>query len=289
MAQPSHMIEKARAKINLTLQVGPPKPDGYHPLQSLVVFADIGDELSARISPDSNNTSIQIEGPFASALMDSESNIIFPAIDIIQRKNSRGIEFKLVKNLPVASGIGGGSADAAAAIRLVCQFENLHPEKYLESAADLGADIPVCIGSKTCLMFGKGEQINALPGQGQLHAVLVNPGVAVSTGSVFEKYDEAGHFSSDLSFPDTDASLLEMALAGRNDLQTVAISLAPEIAIVLSVLEAQPDCQLARMSGSGATCFGLFPDKQSAEQAAISIADKHPDWWCVSTMLGDMV
>lgn len=289
MAQPTFLTEIARAKINLTLQVGPPATDGYHSLQSLVVFADIGDDLSAKFSQRSDNTSVEITGPFASALIDNESNIIFPALDIIQRTNSRGIEFTLTKNLPVASGIGGGSADAAAAIRMVCHQEKLRAEEFIASAAQLGADIPVCIESQTCLMFGKGEKLKKLPGRGQLHAVLINPGVEVGTGRVFKAYDETGCFSSDLSLPDTDVSLLEMALTGRNDLQPAAISIAPEISNVLSVLEIQADCQLARMSGSGATCYGLFPDKISAENAAKKITNAYPNWWCVPTVLGDKV
>jgi 4-diphosphocytidyl-2-C-methyl-D-erythritol kinase len=280
------LIEKARAKINLTLHVGPVSADGYHPIKSLVVFAGIGDVVEMHPAKG-NQSTLTIEGSFADGLENDGSNLILKTAELLSPEK---FDFKLTKNLPIASGIGGGSADAAATARLIAHATGQDIEKFTDPMLDLGADIPVCVHSQTCLMQGKGEILSHLRGLEEVHAVLVNPGVAVSTGKVFHQFDETDPDAINL-FDELaeDAGLLEMAMAGRNDLQDVAISMLPEISPVLKTLNAQQDCQLVRMSGSGATCFGLFPSLETALKAQRKISTQHPDWWCVQTMLGDKV
>ncbi|RZV42081.1 MAG: 4-(cytidine 5'-diphospho)-2-C-methyl-D-erythritol kinase, partial [Acidimicrobiales bacterium] len=274
---------QARAKINLTLHVGPPIGDGYHPLKSLVVFADIWDVVEMRPAQGDKSTLV-IEGPFANGLASDKTNLVLKTAQLISDKK---FDLKLIKNLPIASGIGGGSADAAATARLVA------PENIDQISTDLmaiGADIPVCLRSKTCLMEGKGEQLTPLPNLGSINAVLVNPGVAVSTGEIFKLFDQTKPTSANLAveLPNT-TDLMELAKWGRNDLQDVAISIAPEVQTVLDALSEIETCQLARMSGSGATCFGLFSSRDQAVDACAGIKDENPDWWSVATVLGDTV
>lgn len=279
-------IEKARAKINLTLHVGPPTADGYHPLKSLVVFADIGDVVELRVAQDDQST-LTIDGTFADDLENDALNLILKTTALL---SDQKFDFKLTKSLPIASGIGGGSADAAATARLISRATGLNISKLDPTLLGLGTDIPVCVKSETCLMQGRGERLTAFPDMGQLHAVLVNPGVAVFTGKVFNRFDatnpDEDNLSSDYS---NKIGLLEMTLSGRNDLQDVATSMAPEISAVLNKISAQDGCQLVRMSGSGATCFGLFSSLETANKAQKAISTQHPDWWCVQTVLGDMV
>jgi len=273
------LIEKARAKINLTLHVGPPSADGYHPLQSLVVFADIGDVLEMRPAQGTNST-MTIDGPFSEGLEANVSNLVLQTAQVL---SDEIFDFKLTKNLPIASGIGGGSADAAATARLLRQANHA---ANIASLVELGADIPVCVASQTCLMEGRGERLTALSDLGGVHAVLVNPGVAVSTGEIFKLFDKTNPQSSNLD-PKyrVSSDLLEMAKLGRNDLQDVAVSMAPEISTILALLNAQEE--LARMSGSGATCFGLFTSKEGAQNAKDKISKSKADWWCEQTVLGN--
>ncbi len=272
---------KARAKINLTLHVGRKIADphdpfyGYHPIDSLVTFADIGDDLS--LEQTGTVHSLDITGPFAKGLDNGAENLILRAL---KSAHSPPTHVTLVKNLPVAAGIGGGSANAAAILRMLGQ-DDLH------LAVGLGADVPVCLKSKTAHMTGIGEDVTHWPGLGQIHSVLVNPGIRVSTADIFKDYDGVSDIR-DTPRPQTyEGDLLEHALDGQNDLQRIAIVKAPIIETVLSTLEAQAECRLARMSGSGATCFGLFTDSQSAEIAAQNIKSSFPDWWVVPTVLGD--
>lgn len=273
----------ARAKVNLTLHVGRANEDGYHPLQSLVVFADIGDKLCAKAGED---FSLDIDGPFASQLS-VHDNLVLKAARRIG--TSRRAAFHLVKNLPVASGLGGGSADAAAAIRIMGEIDGALSENLEAVLLETGADVPVCYLSRTCVMEGIGERLTPLGGLGRLNIVLVNPGVAVSTQKIFEMFDQMDDMErrglvEPLTLGD---DLLEMAKAGRNDLQNIAIGIAPVIRTVLDEFETQFGCQLARMSGSGATCFGVFETPELALGAAATLKEKHPDWWCLSTVLGD--
>ena len=287
---------RARAKINLTLHVGRAIDDpqsryhGYHPLNSLVVFADIGDNLAMEASP---NTRLTLQGPYSAGLASADlasmdDNLILKAARRVYQEAERAaykdqyqdmhFAFDLVKNLPIASGIGGGSADAAAALRLLSHYYNFPDETWMNIAEELGADIPVCFPSKTTHMCGIGENLTILTGLGQCDAVLVNPNKALSTAKIFTAYDARLPPQSPAPQAKT-GDLLSRALSGTNDLQPVAISLCPDIDRVLSALEHSQDCQLARMSGSGASCFGLFPNSEDAQLAAQQISQNHPDWW----------
>lgn len=269
----SGQVELARAKVNLTLHVGAVRADGYHPLDSLVVFADIGDELT--FTP-SDQMRLEIEG--TDVLPTGSDNIIIRATDMIGAPTT---DIQLQKKLPVSAGLGGGSANAAAVLRA---FGSTLSDKDL--AYGLGADVPICRESRTAMMRGIGEFIEPLPGLGQLSSVLVNPGVPVSTGEIFQAMDsnprepqpKANKLSGDL---------LSRALAGENDMQDIAIAQAPIISDVLRALAQQPSCQLARMSGSGATCFGIFRSDAKAESAAAEIVKAHSDWWVRACRLGD--
>ncbi|PHS41510.1 MAG: 4-(cytidine 5'-diphospho)-2-C-methyl-D-erythritol kinase [Robiginitomaculum sp.] len=283
MTETSKYSDIARAKINLTLHVGPVQDNGYHPLHSLVVFADIGDRLDGQMADDFG---LKIKGPFAKHTPGGDENLILEAVKTVAKHNDiqARLAYTLTKKLPVASGIGGGSADAAAALRLLAQAEHISWSEHAEDFLPLGADVPVCFLSRTCVMEGMGEQILPWPGLGQIPAILVNPGVGVNTAEVFASFDNVG-MSSDFTLP--AGSLLHMAKAGRNDLQGVATRLQPVIETVVEAISRQENCQLARMSGSGATCFGLFSNQSQAEKAAKNIRRDYPDWWCISTLLGD--
>ena len=278
-------IERARAKVNLTLHVGAPRPDGYHPLESLVLFADVGDVLTVTRAPRS---SLTIDGPYAGQLEAEGDNLILRAAQCL----GLSAEFHLTKNLPVASGLGGGSADAAAALRgLMNVYGPEHrPSKSALSdmALSLGADVPVCLASDAAVMRGIGEDITPIAGAPKFAALLVNPNKAVSTAAIFNAFDaRLTHrgANNDLSH-ENSASVIDMALAGRNDLQEIAIGFVPDIARVLEVIGAQDGVTLARMSGSGASCFGLFESYAEAQRAQEAITRDHPTWWCAPTWLG---
>ena len=266
-----------RAKINLTLHVGAPFSSGrwigYHPVESLVVFADIGDEIQIETGADRHELSI--EGPFAKGLSGEEDNLILRALKACKAPPSR---VELIKNLPVSAGLGGGSANAAAIVR---QFG-----RDCVSAVDLGADVPVCTLSRTAMMEGIGERITSVSGLGRFPAVLVNPGQPVSTGAIFKAYD----LTDPPEVPertDQEGGFLSRALSGRNDLEDIAVEIEPSIGEVLDELATLEGCRLARMSGSGATCFGLFDTMEQADKAAKALA--RLNWWSVSTWLGDEV
>jgi 4-diphosphocytidyl-2-C-methyl-D-erythritol kinase len=249
--------ERAKAKINLTLHVDSKINDishsqyGYHPLNSLVVFSDIADEVL--IVPSKENK-ISITGPFGHMLNANESNSTIQALKGIDRSPQH---IKLVKNLPVSAGIGGGSANAAAVMRI---FNS----ESIQVAMSLGADVPVCLFSKTAQMSGIGENLSFLPGLGQVNAVLVNPRVSISTAKVFNAFDDMSVKGGSILPSTAEGSLLLRAINGRNDLEAAAISLEPVIGDVLSVINNQTGCCLARMSGSGPTCYGLFKDASAS-------------------------
>lgn len=286
----------------MTLHVGPRGGLGYgypeprtslpsgrlHPLNSLVVFADVGDELTAR---QADEFSLEIDGPFSADLSHDDSNLVLKAAKQASLFNGvfKEVAYSLTKNLPVSSGIGGGSADAAAAVRLLGLINEGTEDEMDYLLLETGADVPVCYLSKTCIMQGVGENLTRLPTLGQLHAILVNPGVAVSTKQIFEIFDEGLEVDQSVHLEQRTQgrTLLEITKSGRNDLQSAAISLAPIIQTVLDTIEGQTGCQLARMSGSGATCFGIFETRAEAELAAKMIAAEHTDWWCVPTVLGE--
>lgn len=258
------------------------RADGLHELDSLVVFASAGDELWAE--PDNPPAStLSIKGPFARALPATEDNLVLRAARALAEAIGGPLAARLTlsKHLPVASGIGGGSADAAAALRLLCRMWSVPGEAVdlPHLARSLGADVPVCLASCPARMRGIGERLEAAPLIPDCGIVLINPGVAVATAEVF-RARRAGGFSAPADLPSSwpDAGAMAGTLAGlRNDLEASAIGLCPEIAEVRGALSGHPDCLLARMSGSGATCFGLFADPASAEAAAGRLL--RPGWW----------
>ncbi len=265
--------ELARAKVNLTLHVGAARADGYHPLDSLVVFADFGDRLWFEPADENRLT---IRG--ADELPTDGSNLISRAMGMAKAPPHHII---LDKQLPISAGLGGGSANAGAVLRA---FPSERSDDDL--AYKLGADIPVCRLSKTAMMRGIGEDVTVQPGLGQVSAVLVNPGVAVSTGKIFKVMDSAPR-PADPRATFLSGDLLSRALAGENDMQDAAISQAPVIADVLRALAQHQGCELARMSGSGATCFGIFRSDAQAQDVAQTLSMTHPDWWVQACRLGD--
>lgn len=264
----------ARAKVNLTLHVGAKRSDGYHAVDSLVVFADIGDEL---VFEAAETMQLTING--ADDLPTDGSNLILRAASKIQAAPHH---IKLMKTLPISAGLGGGSANAAAVLRYF--KSGLSPEVM---AYDLGADIPVCFGSRTAMMRGIGEDVTPIVGLGQLSAVLVNPGVPVSTGTIFKAMDAQPRAQVPQPKSNT-GSLLSRALAGENEMQDYAVAQAPQILNVLRAIAQQTGCELARMSGSGATCFGLFRSDAQAKAAANVISANQTDWWVRACRLGDI-
>ena len=284
MFQP--FAERAPAKINLALHVLGRRADGYHELDSIVAFADIGDEL--RFNP-AEDFALIASGPFATALPPAASNIIARARDAAERiaaargRKLPGAAIHLVKNLPAASGIGGGSADAAAALRGFLRLVEIthYDDTVLAAALALGADVPVCLRGKAARMQGIGERITPLDNLAPLHAVLVNPGVEVSTTEVFHKLglQPRENFGAPIADPNDPAGW-------RNDLTAPAIALAPAISEVLEVLRRQPGVVSVCMSGSGATCLAVFAERHLALAAAGKLRQVRRDWWSSETTIG---
>jgi 4-diphosphocytidyl-2-C-methyl-D-erythritol kinase len=265
--------ELAAAKVNLALHVTGRRPDGLHLLDSLVVFPRLGDRLEAEPAA---GLSLAIDGPFAQELGAGSDNLVLRAAALL-RPAGRGAALRLTKSLPVASGIGGGSADAAAALRLLARLWQVRlpaPEAVLR----LGADVPACLAGRPCRMSGVGERLEpvALPA---FWLVLANPGAPLATAAVFAGLGaRANPALSEPAWADLDALVAWLA-AQRNDLEPAAVALAPAIAETLAALGAQPGCRLARMSGSGATCFALFADEAPALAAADALRRARPGWW----------
>ncbi len=275
--------ERASAKINLFLHVGERRTDGFHPLQSLAVFTDMGDVLSIEPAPE---LSLTVMGPFARGLAGESDNLVLRAARAL---GSRGAKLILAKNLPVASGIGGGSADAAAALRGLNQLWNAGKDAgaLCEIAASLGSDIPVCVNSAPSFMEGRGEILRQPQSMPRIPMLLVNPGVAVPTKDVFAGLKERSGVAMALPggrFGDT-ADLLRFLDTTRNDLEAPAVALQPVIAEVLAAMRALPGALLVRMSGSGATCFGIFADDNACIRAAQVVRKAAPDWWIAPTFV----
>jgi 4-diphosphocytidyl-2-C-methyl-D-erythritol kinase len=278
--------EPAPAKINLFLHVGERRDDGFHPLQSLAVFTALGDELS--FAPAAG-LSLKLEGPFAPELTDETDNLVLRAANALGGKSAA---ITLTKNLPVASGVGGGSADAAAVLRGLPRLGTPAPDeaKLLEIAAGLGSDIPVCLAGVPAFMEGRGEILRAVESMPRLALLLVHPGVAVSTRDVFaglQKRSGVGMTLPKGHFRDT-ADLLRFLEATANDLEAPARILAPVIGEVLTALAAMPGALFTRMSGSGATCFGIFADDASCARAAKMLGAAHPGWWVAPTFVPEL-
>jgi 4-diphosphocytidyl-2-C-methyl-D-erythritol kinase len=310
--------ELAPAKVNLTLDVIGRRSDGYHDIESLVAFAAVGDTLT--FTP-ARGLSLVVRGPTATASGEITNNLVFKAA----RQLSDRVEglkvgrFVLSKRLPVAAGLGGGSADAAAALRLLARVNRLalDDSRLIAAARVTGADVPVCLDPQPRLMRGIGDVLSDPLDLPRLPAVLVNPGVAVPTKDVFGALRLNAAKNADTRTPspllgegwsrglssanehgviptpnhpsqrggERTAAFLETILAGRNDLEAPAIALQPVIADVLRDLRALGGCRLARMSGSGATCFGLFDSGRAATAAARSLRTKHHQWWVRATTL----
>lgn len=283
----------APAKINLFLHVGAPGEDGYHPLCSLMVFADVGDRV---VIHEADALSVRVHGPFAAGLAAEHDNLVLRAARALLAK-TRGpqppICLSLEKALPVAAGLGGGSSDAGAALRLVrAAFGIIMEDEELEAvAASLGADGAACLWGRPVLGQGRGEQLTPAPRLPTIEAVLVNPGVGVSTPAVYRALDDARAFGEVAPPPMPDAFESVEELAGwlavmRNDLQAPAVGLAPEIGDVIETLAGEPETLIARMSGSGATCFAVCASDIEAEALAERVAGMRPTWWVKRCRLG---
>lgn len=284
------MVEAAPAKVNLALHVTGRRADGYHDLESLVVFADISDELEAMRAPRDR---LSIAGPFADALKGSGTNLIQRAVEGFRERFpgrlDGGLDIVLRKNLPVAAGIGGGSADAAAALRLLVSLATgpVPSGELAVLALSLGADVPACLLSRPCEVRGVGEIVNPLDQFPPAHIVLVNPMVPVPTRDVFRRLvlrDNEG-LPPLPEVMDRPAQLGMWLAETRNDLEPPAIELVPEIGEIISQLARQTGCVLARMSGSGATVFGLFGSGALAHQSAHDLRSRWPEYWVAAAPL----
>ncbi len=280
-------VELAPAKVNLFLHIQGRRSDGMHLLDSLVAFADYGDVLS--VDPATGLT-LELAGEFASALAGEADNLVLRAARRLRAELGvdGGAALRLTKNLPLAAGLGGGSADAAAVVRLLSRFwqRPMAEGRLSELALSLGADVPVCLAGRASLMSGIGEVLHDVAPLPPAHLVLVNPGQPLSTPAVFGRY-AAEVWGEPVSgglpwpgepLPDTEALAAELAMRG-NDLQAAAQALVPEITRVIEGLSATDGCLLARMSGSGATCFGLYAASEAASAAAAKVAGDQPKWW----------
>ena len=287
----------APAKVNLFLHVGRPNSgaggaDGYHPLCSLMAFADVGDHVS--VKPGEGR--VTVRGPFADGLGRESDNLILQAVRAFVAELGRPMEelsFVLDKQLPVASGLGGGSSDAGAALRLIRDvFAPGFEDARLEAvAARLGADGAACLWGRPVVAEGRGERLSPAPGLPELHAVLVNPRIPVSTAEVYRRFDAAGRFA-DVAVPpmpeafESAAELAGWLAAHRNDLEAPAIEIAPQVGAVLATLRDEPEALVARVSGSGGTCFALCEDDIAAEGLAERIEGMAPGWWVKRCRLG---
>jgi len=286
------LTTRAPAKINLTLHVLGRRQDGYHELESLVAFSGAGDTLS--FTP-SEALSLDISGPTASAAGAGDDNLVLRAARRLAEEISglRLGRFRLEKRLPVAAGIGGGSSDAAAALRLLAKANDLALDdpRIREVARSVGSDVPACLKPRARMMRGAGESLGAPIRLPPLPAALINPGVPVATAPVFaalglqpgESRDGAKHL--EIGARPSAEDLLAMLAKGRNDLEDAACLQAPVIVDALAMLRAARGCKLARMSGSGATCFALFSKRRDAVRAARVIRAQHPGWWVKTAVL----
>lgn len=271
-------IESAPAKVNLCLHVTGQRPDGYHLLDSYVVFTEACDTVSARASA---GLTLSITGPEADGLSAGDDNLVLRAARLMDGQN---LALTLDKHLPRAAGLGGGSSDAAATLRLVARLTS-RPLPDTGSALRLGADVPVCLIPRPMRMRGIGERLDPLPALPGFALVLVNPRVEIPTPQVFQALTHRKNPplpETPAAWPDA-ASLFGWLRAQRNDLQAPAIARAPVIGNVLASLQAAPGCALARMSGSGATCFGLFGNLTQAQAVARRLQAAYPAWWVKAT------
>jgi 4-diphosphocytidyl-2-C-methyl-D-erythritol kinase len=276
----------APAKINVTLEVGRPRSDGYHPLQSAVMFADIGDWIEA--SP-AEALSLTVTGAFASGLGDGADNLVLRAALLLGP--GRGAALRLEKNLPIAAGIGGGSSDAAAALVALNELWNCgrSRDELAHIAASIGADVPVCVQRNSAWITGTGATVTPMQAP-PLSAVLVNPGKALATPAVYQRFDDLGlgrtfEQRRPPRWENADAVFSSIILCG-NDLETPALSLMPQLGELLAMLRADPRAACAGLSGSGATCFALTRNADDAAGLALDLASRNPAWWVRAAKLG---
>ncbi|WP_372422120.1 4-(cytidine 5'-diphospho)-2-C-methyl-D-erythritol kinase [Salinarimonas chemoclinalis] len=287
----------AAAKVNLTLAVLGRREDGYHLLSSLVAFAEVGDDLT--LVPG-GELALSVGGPRAAALSADADNLVLKAARALAERVPGLVSgrFRLTKRLPVASGIGGGSADAAAALRLLARANDLALDdpRVVEAARGTGADVPVCLAGRLCVMEGIGEALGAALPCPALPAVLVNPGIPIETRAVFGELalppgalrdgPPPPEPSAGMSDGMSTGALIALLRQGGNDLEAPATRLAPPIARAMALVAATPACRLARMSGSGATVFGLYESDAAAAAAAARLSKARPGWWIAATRLG---
>jgi 4-diphosphocytidyl-2-C-methyl-D-erythritol kinase len=281
--KPAQITVPAAAKINLCLRILGRRPDGYHDLESVVVFADFGDCLTVAKAAGQDDH-LRVDGAFSQTLAVTENNIVSQAVQAFRSHypQTPRVAMQLQKNLPVAAGIGGGSSDAAACLRALCQLNDMTPETTpLRSIAlGLGADVPVCLVGRAAMMSGIGAEISALPNWPSFGVLLVNPHVGLSTAAVF-----AAHQASPRSaLPAADmiqdqATAVDYLKNAGNDLTAAALQTAPVVQEVLTRLAQQPQVLFHAMSGSGATCFGLFANAAEARTACQQLQKAEPDWW----------
>jgi len=303
------ITEAAPAKINLALHVRARRADGYHEIETLFAFLRDGDGVTIA---ESDHDSFALTGPFAPALAGESGNLVLAARDAFAAVHGPlpPLAITLDKHLPVASGIGGGSADAAATLRALARMKGIEPTTLADIALELGSDVPACLLGQSAIGGGRGEQLEPVKGPADTPVLLVNPGVAVSTAAVFRGWEgvDRGPLinrhpglvpGATVPHPPKREAVwqggcrdepgmtdwLRAAVAGRNDLQASALAIAPVIGNVLDLLQAQPGATLARMSGSGATCFALFADEAARTAARATIAALQPSWWCLESTL----
>ncbi|MFC5385219.1 4-(cytidine 5'-diphospho)-2-C-methyl-D-erythritol kinase [Aquamicrobium segne] len=279
------LVEAAPAKLNLALHVVGRRLDGYHKLETLVVFTDYGDHLRLTPAPADH---FSIHGPYARGLPVDAKNLVIGARESLRQMSKQTnlfpVAIRLEKNLPIASGIGGGSSNAAAILRALARYWQIDDSKIIAAIAlQLGADVPMCLAARPLLAQGIGERIKPVCGLPKLFVVLVNPGVEISTPQVFSNLASRQNPPlQTLPDPVDFSSLLGWLAASRNDLETAALAIAPVIAQSLAALRAN-NASFVRMSGSGATCFGLYESETAAKIAAQTIQRAQPDWFVTAT------
>lgn len=272
------LIEHAPAKINLALHVRARRADGYHQIETLFAFLTRGDTVRLE---NSTSSRFRVTGPFAHTLAREANNLVLAAREAFAARFGPlpPLDITLEKHLPVASGIGGGSADAAATLRALARLKGIDIAKLRAIALSLGSDVPACLLGGSAIGHGRGEDLRPVVGLAGVPVLLVNPAVALSTADVFRAWDSVDRG------PLPSGGVFEIARTGRNDLEAPARMLAPIIGDVLDALRAQSGVDVARMSGSGATCFALFADEQARAVAHRAISAAHPGWWCFESAL----
>lgn len=285
-------LPTAPAKVNLFLHAGSPRADGYHPLESLVAFADYGDELA--LAGNAEDFTIRVDGPFANSAGNPDQNLVLQAARALRKRlpGIRGGEFHLTKNLPAGAGLGGGSADAAAALRLLAEANgiDLNDLRLLAAAAAAGADVPVCLARTARMISGIGEVLSEPVSVPALAAVLVWPGVPASTPAVYRAFDADGAAPplAPISLKDIPLErdhFLDFLARQRNDLMKAAWRVTPEIAEADAALRVSDHALLVRMSGSGSAVFAIYENDAHAQEGAGAVKARYPQWWVMQTRL----